>query len=69
MLSKIRGNGGVDELSPIVSLHGNKGAGKLCAYVGNKSVGGVGFAAEWKSPHKVGKIINNYEVIFQTRIA
>jgi hypothetical protein len=48
VVSKIRGNGGVDELSPVVSLHGNKRARKLCADIGNESnnsVGSVGFSA------------------------
>jgi hypothetical protein len=72
MLSKVRGNGGVDELSPVVSLHGNKRARKLGANIGNKGnkiVGGVRFSAKWKSPHKVGEIIDNNEVIFKTRIS
>ena len=66
------GDGGVDELSSVIGLHSDDGAGELCACIGDKGdemIGSVRLAAQWKSPHKMRKIINNDKIVLQTRIA
>ena len=72
MFGKEGGYGRVDKLCPVVGLHSNYGTRKLSASVGDevdKVVGGVRFALQRKSPHVMGKIVNNNEVILQTRVA
>jgi hypothetical protein len=62
---------GVDELSTIISLYRDNRKVELCVSIGdevNECVASVGFAAKWKSPHVVRKIIDYNKVVFKTRI-
>ena len=65
------GDGRVEKLGSVIGLEGDNRERKLGVGIGDEvedSNGGVGFAAKRKGPHKMRVIIDNDEVVFETRI-
>jgi hypothetical protein len=59
--------GGIVELTAIVTLDGFDGAAKLCGDISEKMLQGeksVRFSAQRKSPHKMGVILKDNQIIF-----
>jgi hypothetical protein len=70
MSGKECSRGGVIKLTVVVTLNSFDGAVKLCGDKGEKNWQGgkcVRFNSQRKSPHKVGAIINNEQVVFVAR--
>jgi hypothetical protein len=70
--SEVGHDGGVKELSTVVSLHGDEREVELGACISNEiknSVGGVRFFAKGKRPHIVRVVVDNDKIVFKARIA
>ena len=71
MAGKERNKGGVNKLSAIVGLEGHDREIELCicvCYKVNEDITCVGFPTEWEGPHKMRKIINNDQIIFEAGV-
>jgi len=64
-------DGKIVELLSVVCLQSKNGPPKLCRHIGKKygeCRGSIRFATKMKGPDKMGKIIQNHEIVKKTRI-